>query len=103
MRQKTTAPLDFISVSHDEANLMTTIIVDTLSSEVPIDWYRLRLESFAMNEPNRVIENRLLLYVEVIDVTRSEAIPEIIEIKKSEGTYTFSVKKSLLGGYFSFI
>ena len=29
----------------------------------------------------------------MIDVTRPEAIPEIIEIKKSEGTYTFSIKQ----------
>ena len=71
---------------------MTTIIVDTLSSDVGIHWYGLRLESFAMNEPNRVVEDLLRMNVFVIDVTRSEAIPEIIEIKKSEGTYTFSVK-----------
>ena len=72
---------------------MTNIIFDTLSQDVPIGYYFLRLENYAMNEPNRVVDDELIVNVNVFDATRSEAIPEIIEIKKSEGTYTFSVKK----------
>ena len=82
---------------------MTNIIFDTLSQDVPIGYYFLRLENYAMNEPNRVVDDELIVNVNVFDATRSEAIPEIIEIKKSEGTYTFSVKKILLEEQFSWM
>ena len=72
---------------------MTNIIIDTLSQDVTIGYYWLSLESYAMNEPNRVVGDAIISGVFVIDITRPEAIPEIIEIKKSEGTYTFSIKQ----------
>ena len=91
MRQKTEMYLEFVTESHDPDALITTIIVDTESSEVALGQYDLQIESYAMNELERVVET-LAIPVYVTDFSRSEEIPEFIEIKKSDGTFIFSIK-----------